>query len=276
MKMVNVLEKIQKTKKAILPHSGFNLSAAVIAGSGLGELRNSFTVLKTVKYSKIPYFAKTTVKGHDGELHLCRSAKTDFLIFNGRFHFYEGHSPEDIIYPIRVVKMLGAQKLIITAAAGAVNKKYHAGDAVILSDHINFTGTDPLRGKHFSVFGERFPNMSSVYDLSLRKEALKAAKKYALRVHEGIYFGVSGPSYETPAAVKAYEKLGADIVGMSVVYEAEAAVQMNMRILGLVYVSNMAAGIHHISLKHEDVLKTGKQTVPKFAAIIKEVLEKTK
>ncbi|MDR1195957.1 MAG: purine-nucleoside phosphorylase [Endomicrobium sp.] len=274
--MTDIFSKIQKTKKAIMSYPDFKPSAAVIAGSGLGFLKDSFTVLKTIDYCAIPYFVKTTVKGHDGQLHLCRSAKTDFLIFNGRFHFYEGHSPQDIIYPVRVIKMLGVQTLILTAAVGAVNKKYRAGDAVVLSDHINFTGTDPLRGEHFSVFGERFPNMSLVYDALLRKEALKAAKKYAVKAHEGVYFGVSGPAYETPAAVKAYGKLGADVVGMSVVYEAQAAAQMNMKILGLVYVSNMAAGMRHDCVKHENVLAEGKRTAAKLAKIIKEVLEKVK
>ncbi|MDR1941718.1 MAG: purine-nucleoside phosphorylase [Endomicrobium sp.] len=269
---MNIIDKIQKSKKAILGKSAFKPSLAVIAGSGVGNLKDNFTVLKTVKYCDAPYFAKTTVSGHAGEINFCSYKGTDFLIFNGRFHFYEGHSASDVIYPVRVMKAAGIETLVITAAGGGINKNYIPADIIVLSDHINFTGNNPLIGVHYKEFGERFPNMGGVYDKLLRKKALASAKKYRIRAREGVYFGVSGPAYETPAAVRAYRTLGADIVGMSVVYEAMAAAQMKMKILGLAYVSNMAAGLNKKSLSHEEVLETGKTVSKNIAKIIQDMI----
>lgn len=272
----DILQNIAKSKKYILPKAGFKPEFAIIAGSGLGNLKDQFTVLRTLKYSKIPHFAKTSVAGHAGELNLCSYKGTDFLIFNGRFHFYEGHSSWDIVYPVRVMKALGVETLIITAAAGGMNKKYCAGDIVFLEDHINFTGNNPLIGRNIDEFGERFPSMTEVYDAKLRNAAVKAAKKFKIRAHKGIYFGVTGPSYETAAEVNAYRSLGGDVVGMSVVYEAIAAAHMKMKVLGISYVSNMAAGISRNKLSHKDVLDIGKKTGSDMTKIIKEVLESTK
>jgi len=258
--------------------AGFKPEVAVIAGSGLGIIKDFFKVIKTVPYSKIPHFAKTTVEGHAGEIVLCSYKNKDILLFNGRFHFYEGHSAGETIYPVRLMSALGIKTLIITAAAGALNSGLRPGEIVILKDHINFTGDNPLRGGHCKEFGARFPDMSSVYDAGLRKKALAAAKRYKVRAREGIYFGVRGPSYETPAEVKAFKKLGGDVVGMSVVYEAIAAAQSGMRVLGLAYVSNMAAGLNKRSstLSHKEVMETGQKTAKDAALLIKEVLEKLK
>jgi inosine guanosine and xanthosine phosphorylase family len=270
---LNVLQKIEKTKKYILSKTGFKPSVAIIAGSGLGNLKKQFTNIKTIKYRQIPYFSKTTVDGHAGELVLCSYKGTQLLLFNGRFHFYEGYCAQDVIYPVKVMKAMGVETLVLTAAVGGMNKKYNSGDIVILKDHINFTGNNPLIGENVSALGERFPGVADVYDAPLRKNALKAAVKLKIKVHEGIYFGVTGPSYETAAEVNAFRKLGGDVVGMSVVYEAIAAAHMKMKVVGISYVSNMAAGINKTRLNHKEVLEAGKKANSGVTKIIKTVLE---
>jgi purine-nucleoside phosphorylase len=260
---MNELKRILEAKNFILKQMRLKPCIAVIAGSGVAGFENAFKLVKTLEYSKIPHFAKTTVAGHGGTLDIFECRGRALLAFNGRFHFYEGHSLWEIIFPARVMKALGVETLIITAAAGAVNKKYKTGDIVVLKDHINFTGNNPLIGKHYKEFGERFPDMSAVYDAQLIKKAAKAAK---IKIHEGVYLGVSGPSYETPAEISAFRKLGADVIGMSVVYEAAAASQMKMKVLGLTYVSNAAAGKN---LSHKEVLEAGKSASAKIVKIVK-------
>ncbi len=270
---VDIHSKIQKTKKTILSVGSFKPDIAIIAGSGLNGLKKHFKILQTIQYSKIPYFAATTVKGHSGELHLCRSKNRDMLIFSGRFHFYEGHSAQDIVYPVRVMKSLGIKTLVLTAAAGAVNRNYALGDIVLIKDHINFTGNNPLIGKHCGEFGERFPDMCGIYDGALKRKALAVAKKLKIKLREGVYFGVTGPSYETPAEINAFRILGADIVGMSVVYEALAAAQMDMKVLGLAYVSNMAAGAAKRPLSHKEVLEAGIEAGEKISKILESLIK---
>jgi purine-nucleoside phosphorylase len=268
---LDIFKKIQETKK-VLSFKNFKPIIAIITGSGLGEISSQFDIYKVIKYSKVPYFPKATAPGHAGELLLSSYNNIDFLIFNGRFHYYEGHSPQDVIYPLRVMKLLGIKTLVLTAAVGALNKKYNIGDIVVLKDHINFTGNSPLIGPNFEEFGERFPNMENVYDYSLRKKVLSIAKTLNIKAKEGIYFAVSGPAYETLAEIKAYRILGGDVVGMSVVYEATAAAHMKFNTLGLAYVSNMAAGINDKPLIHSEVLKTGERVSGNLAKIIKHII----
>jgi purine-nucleoside phosphorylase len=266
---IDIFKKIQETKDAILSVKNFKPVIAVIAGSGLSEISSQFEVCKKIDYSKIPNFSKATAPGHVGELLLCSYKDVDLLIFNGRFHYYEGHSPKDVIYPVRTMKFLGIKTLVLTAAVGALNKKYNVGDIVVLKDHIDFTGNNPLIGTNLEEFGERFPNMENVYDYRLRKKALGIAKRFNIKAKEGVYFGVSGPAYETPASVKAYRMLGGDVVGMSVVYEATAAAHMKLDTLGLAYVSNMASGISDKPLNHEEILIAGEKVSLNLAKIIK-------
>ncbi|MDR2192385.1 MAG: purine-nucleoside phosphorylase [Endomicrobium sp.] len=263
---MNALKKIKESADFIFKNASVKPKAAVIAGSGVAGFKDVFKVVKTLDYAKIPHFAKTSVQGHLGTLDVCDNG---LFVFNGRVHFYEGYSPQEAVYPVRTIKALGIETLVITAAVGALNKKYRTGDIAVLKDHINFTGGNPLIGKHCREFGERFPDMSAVYDASLRKKALTAAKKMKINVYESVYFGVSGPSFETPAEVSAYRKLGGDILGMSVVYEAIAASQMKMKVLALTYIANAAA---QKNTGHEDVLAAGKQAGGKIVKIIKAAL----
>lgn len=272
---MSILKKVKETKKS-LSLKNFKPEFAIVAGSGLDSIKNNFNIIKSIKYSKIPNFLNTTTAGHCGELNFCSYKGIDFLLLNGRAHYYEGHLPQEVVYPIRVLKTLGVKKLILTAAVGAINKEYLPGDLVLLTDHINFTGNNPLIGQNEKEFGERFPDMSEIYDKKLRKISQNVAKKNKIKLHEGVYFCVSGPSYETPAEIKAFRKLGGDVIGMSVVYEAIAASHMKMKILGLTYVSNMAAGINKKNLSHNEVLKTGSKTISDFVRIIKDVMENTK
>jgi purine-nucleoside phosphorylase len=269
---INIFDKIQKAKNAILSVKNFKPIIAVIAGSGLSKISSQFDVCKVINYSKIPYFPKTTAPGHAGDLLLCSYSGIDLLIFNGRFHYYEGYCPKDVVYPVRVMKFLGIRTLVLTAAVGALNKKYSLGDIVILKDHIDFTGNSPLIGANLKEFGERFPNMENVYDRRLRKKALSIAKKFNIKAKEGVYFGVSGPAYETPASVKAYRMLGGDVVGMSVVYESTTAAHMKFNTLGLAYVSNMASGINNKPLNHEEILTAGIKVSANLAKIIKHII----
>jgi purine-nucleoside phosphorylase len=269
---LNIFQRIQETRKTILSIKNFKPAIAVIAGSGLEKISLEFDMRKVIKYSKIPHFPKATAPGHAGELLLCSYRGGDLLIFNGRFHYYEGLSPQDVVYPVRVMKFLGIKTLVLTAAVGALKKKYRVGDVIVLKDHIDFTGNSPLIGSNFGEFGKRFPNMENVYDYSLRRKALDIAKKFNIKAKDGVYFGVSGPAYETPASVKAYKTLGGDVVGMSVVYEATAAAHMKFNTLGLAYVSNMAHGINDKPLSHEEVLAVGKKVSGSLAKIIKHMV----
>jgi purine-nucleoside phosphorylase len=269
---LSILQKIQKTRDAILSLKNFNPTIAIVIGSGLGDIKKQFRVHKTIKYFEVPYFSNPTVQGHNGELLLSTSNNVDLIIFNGRLHYYEGIIPKDVTYNVRVMKFLGIKTLILTAAVGGLNKKYSTGDIVILNDHIDFTGNSPLIGPHLDEFGERFPNMEDVYCSYLRKKALDMAKNFNIKVHEGVYFGVSGPAYETPAAVKAFQILGGDVVGMSIVYEATVAAQMKMDVLGLTYIANMAASLHNKTLSHSEVLENGKKVSVNMSKIIKSIV----
>ncbi len=249
---------------------------AVLLGSGLDNVVHEAKISASISYSEIPGFSAASVSGHQGRFIACELFGKKTVILSGRAHFYEGHSPESVIFPIRLVSFLGCKNIILTAATGGINSKLRPGDIVVVEDHLNFMGFNPLRGAHDSSFGERFPDMSSVYSESLRESALSLAKKSKISASSGIYTAVSGPSYETPAEIKAFGKLGGDVIGMSVVPEAIAARQMGMEILALAYVANMAAGISKKPLKHEEVLAEGKKAAQNVSAIIAGVLQNSK
>lgn len=252
--------------------AGFKPEIALILGSGLGGVSAQVKPAAKIAYGKIPGFIHASVSGHKGEMILGKLHGKDVIVFSGRAHFYEGHSMRDVSIPVRVAARLGAGKLIVTAAAGGINRSYRPGDIVVLRDHINFMGENPLRGPQEDIYGERFPDMSFCYSQSLQKLALKLAGRKKFRADSGVYIAVSGPSYETPAEIRAFRSLGADIVGMSVVPEVIPAHQMGMEVLGLAFVSNMAAGIDKKPLNHKEVLETGKTACKKMAELIGEVV----
>lgn len=268
-----MLKKIEESKNYILNKIKIYPKIAIIGGSGLSNIKNSITEQTIIPYSDIPYFKNSTVQGHKGELIVGKLNNIEVFFFNGRVHYYEGYTMHEISYPIRVIKSLGVENLIITCAVGAINKNYNPGDIVLIKDHINFMGDNPLIGTHYTEFGERFPDMSNIYNEDLRKKIKDIAEKENIKIQEGIYFAVSGPSYETSAEVSAFAKLGGDVVGMSLVPESIPACQMGMKVIAITYVSNKASGLSDEKLSHEEVLAIGKNTSIKMETIIRQFVQ---
>lgn len=252
----------------------FKPKTCVTLGSGLGDLVSGAQVLTSIPYKEIPGFVIPNVEGHSGELIAAALDGTPVLFLAGRMHFYEGFSMAQVIFPVRLVARLGIKALILTSAVGSVRPKIKVGDLVVIQDHINFMGTNPLRGVHDSSFGERFPDMTECYSKRLSQLALTLAKKNGVAAQAGNYFAFSGPTYETPLEVKMAAQLGGDVVGMSVVPESIAAHQMGVEVLAISYASNYAAGISKTPLSHEEVLKTGKKTGKKLSLLIRKILPK--
>lgn len=231
----------------------------IICGSGLGGLCDRVENPVYVNYADIPNFPVSTAPGHIGRFVFGTLSGKKVVCMQGRVHYYEGYSPEDVIMPVRVMKLLGVQNLIVTNAAGGINESFSVGDIMLITDHINFTGVNPLIGKNDDRFGVRFPDMSFAYSPALRKKAIECAKKIGLSLREGVYIGCSGPSYETPAEIRAFRTLGADTVGMSTVMEVIAANHCKMDVLGFSLVANKAAGMSGERLTEQEVIDIGKE-----------------
>lgn len=242
---------------------------AIVLGSGLGPLADAIEDVKTLNYEDIPHFPKPMVKGHDGSLIWGKLNGRAVYAFNGRFHYYEGHDPHTVILPMRVLHALGCHKLILTNAAGGINRSFSPGDLMLISDQINLTGYSPLRGEHDDSWGVRFPDMSHIYDEEYREIAKNVARELGITLQEGVYCGLSGPAFETPAEIRMLGVIGADAVGMSTVPDAIAACQMGIRTLGISCISNMACGISKTPLTHEEVMETGRMVERKFSELIK-------
>ena len=273
--MKNFLEKINETTEFLKQKVGeFSPKIAVVLGSGLGELVECVDKKIVVSYADVPNMPKSTVLGHKGNFVFGYLEKKPVVIMQGRIHFYEGYSLKEVTFPVRVMKRLGVEVLILTAAVGGIKGKLplKPGDFVLVKDHINFMGDNPLVGEHYEEFGERFPDMSEVYDKNLRIVAKKVAKKLNIKLYEGVYLASRGPSYETPAEIKVFKKLGADVVGMSVVPEAIVANQQKMKVLAIAYVSNLAAGLTKKMLSHEEVLEIAEVVKDKFNKLIKNIV----
>lgn len=253
--------------------AGFKPETAIIAGSGLGGALPKLDDKVAVSYKDVPGFPTTTVKGHAGELIFGRMGGRDVVMMRGRFHYYEGRPLSFIAFPIRVLRALGVKNLILTAAVGSLKPGIKPGQLVILKDHINLMGSNPLMGNHHPAFGEMFPDMNEPYDKALRKEAVKLAKKARVRAVEGVYTAVTGPSYETPAEVKMYRLLGGDIAGMSVVPETITARQLKLRVAGVCWISNFCSGISKQVLTHEEVLELGEKVSGKMRQILEGLLK---
>ncbi|MCK4936642.1 MAG: purine-nucleoside phosphorylase [Elusimicrobiales bacterium] len=245
---------------------------AIITGSGLSDCLPDLTDKVVLPYKNIPGFPTTTVKGHKGELVFGNYKGKQIVIMRGRFHFYEGCKMSFIAMPIRVLGFLGVKNLIVTAAVGSLRPAIKPGEIVLLNDHINMTGDNPLIGNYNEKFGAMFPDMSNPYDKKLLKIASKAAKKLKIKIKSGVYFAVSGPSYETAKEVGVYRMLGGDVVGMSVVPEVIAARQMKINVLGISWVSNFTTGISNKIIEHKEVLELGGKVSLKIKALIEAVL----
>ncbi len=265
-KIIEASNYIKKIIKDFAPDIG------IVLGSGLGALPDDYDCIK-IPYSDIPNFQKSSVEGHKGQLCFCEINGKKLVMMQGRYHFYEGYSMEQITFPIKVLKLLGIKTIILTNAAGAVNKKTTVGDIMLITDHINFMGTNPLIGKNIDEFGVRFPDMSEVYKIELRNIVKNASKKSGIEIKEGIYFAMSGPSYETPAEVKMANLIGADAVGMSTVPEAIVANHCGINIIGLSCITNYAAGVSDKKLSHHEVIETTDKVKSKFKTLIKAIIK---
>ncbi|MGA1529340.1 MAG: purine-nucleoside phosphorylase [Kiritimatiellia bacterium] len=242
--------------------------AGLILGSGWGDVLESFEIIDTLSYEDIPGLGKTGVVGHSGRLVLARGAGLLTMIFQGRRHYYEGEGWTPVALPVYVLKQLGVSWVLLTNAAGGVREDLVPGSLMILSDHINNMGDNPLIGPHHPCWGPRFPDLSHAYDAGMRGALRRASESANLDVSEGIYLAGSGPFYETPAEIRAYRSMGADAVGMSTVPEAMLANAAGLRVAGLSCITNSAAGISKNPLSHEEVTETSQQTMPKMKAMI--------
>lgn len=263
---------IQEAADYIAGQISFKPQIGLILGSGLGVLADLIEHAITIRYEDIPHFPVSTVEGHAGELVIGQVKGKDVLMMKGRFHLYEGYSTSVVTFPIRVMKKLGIETLIVTNAAGGINTSYEPGDLVVLSDHINMTGGNPLIGPNDAVLGVRFPDMSEAYSRRLRSMAKQIAAEQQIVLREGVYAGLLGPTYETPAEIRMLRVLGADVVGMSTVAEVIAARHAGIEVLGFSCVSNMAAGILDQPLSHEEVMETTEKVKAKFLDLVLSVI----
>lgn len=250
---------VEKAAEFIKSKIDGDYEIGIICGSGLGGLCDKVENPVYINYADIPGFPVSTAPGHIGRFVFGVLSGKKVVCMQGRVHYYEGYSPESVVMPVRVMKLLGVKKLIVTNAAGGINESFNVGDIMLISDHINFTGTNPLIGKNDDRFGVRFPDMSFAYSPILRETAIKCAEKMELSLREGVYIGCSGPSYETPAEIRAFRTLGADTVGMSTVMEVIAANHCKMEVLGFSLVANKAAGMSGNRLTEQEVIDIGKQ-----------------
>ena len=274
--MKNMLRNLRQSVDYIHAVTDIHPQVALVLGSGLGAIVRDIKNPVKISYDNIPHFPMATVEGHAGELVLGNLCGKRVVTMSGRFHYYEGHSLADITYPVRVMKLLGAPALIVTNAAGAINRSFKVGDFMLITDHINNFKQDPLRGEHSDEFGPRFVDMSYPYDRDLLALAERVAKREGIRLQKGVYLASTGPSYETPAEIRGYAILGADAAGMSTIPEVIVARQMSMRVLGISCLTNMAAGILDKPLSHAEVIETTRRVKGDFVRFIKAVVKDIK
>ncbi len=271
--MNEYLNKMKETADQIRLNIRTKPRIAIVLGSGLGNLSNSMTNRIEIPYEDIPNFPRTTVPGHEGKLIFGELGGREIVAMKGRFHYYEGWNMEEVVFPLRIFKLLGVDNLILTNAAGGINTQFRPGDLMLIKDHIGFLAENPLRGVNIGELGPRFPDMSQVYDREMMEISTECAMKLHCEIRRGVYAYAKGPSFETPAEIRAFRLLGADAVGMSTVPEAITARHMGMRILGISCITNMAAGVLGQALNHEEVMETGKSVEKKFSTLVTEIIK---
>lgn len=265
--------KIKEAADFILEKTNYKPEIGLILGSGLGAIGDQIENPEFYTYSEVPHFPVSTVQGHAGRLVIGKLEGKSVVAMQGRFHYYEGYPIQDVTFPVRVMKALGIQTLIVTNAAGAANTEFNPGDLMIIKDHLNLTGANPLMGKNLDEFGPRFPDMSDAYNKELRDKVKVIAQKLNIQVQEGVYAWFSGPTYETPAEVKMAQILGADAVGMSTVPEVIVANHSGIKVIGISCLTNMAAGILNQPLSHSEVMETSEMVREKFINLMKNVVK---
>ena len=267
------MNNIDNCLKQIRERTDFIPRVALVLGSGLGDLADKLDAEAIIEYSEIDGFPISTVAGHKGRFVFGYIGNTPVVIMQGRVHYYEGYSMDEVVLPIRLMRKLGAEVLFLTNAAGGIGDGFSCGDLMLITDHISSFVTNPLLGPNDNTFGVRFPDMSEVYDNDLQELIRNKAKELKIDLKEGIYIQFTGPSYETPAEIRMAKLIGASAVGMSTVTEAIAANHMGMRICGISFISNLAAGISQNKLSHEEVKAAADMVAPKFQGLVKSVIE---
>jgi len=266
------IEKLTSAVSHIRTKSNKKPKIGIILGSGLGSFVKDISVDVSIPYSEIPHFSPPTVEGHSGNLILGSIAGKDVAVLQGRNHFYEGHPMETVVFPTRTLALMGIEILILTNSAGGFGDTMAAGDFMIIEDHINLMGTNPLMGPNIKELGPRFPDMSEAYDRGLIATMEDVFQKQGTKYHKGIYCGVTGPTYETPAEVRMLKLLGGKAVGMSTVPESIAANHLGLRVAALSCITNLAAGISSKKLTHEEVTETAKRVEIKFCSFLKDFI----
>ncbi len=245
---------------------------AIILGSGLGAFAEDLTEATEIGYDEIPGFARTTVEGHAGRLMIGKAGKVTVAALQGRFHFYEGYSLQDVTFPIRVLKLLGVRTVVLTNAAGSLNVEFTPGSLMVITDHMNLLGDNPLRGNNDVRFGPRFPDLSTVYSPELQSIVIQEGSVMGIELRRGIYAALSGPSYETPAEIHMVRTLGADAVGMSTVPEAIVARHMGMNVVGISCITNLAAGVSNRPIDHSQVMAIGERVRGTFTELLRRIV----
>jgi purine-nucleoside phosphorylase len=256
----------------ILQRTPLRPQIGLVLGSGLGGFADSLTNATRIPYSGISGFPRSTAIGHSGTMVIGKAGATPVAVMQGRVHLYEGYSPQQVAFPMRVFGRMGIRAVILTNAAGGINLKYQQGALVLISDHINLQGANPLIGPNDDHFGVRFPDMTHAYAKVYREIGREEAAKLGMTLHEGVYAALAGPSYETPAEIRYLRIIGADLVGMSTAFEAIAARHMGIKVLAISCVTNMAAGILDQPLSHQEVMETGERVKTSFEALLRAVL----
>lgn len=267
-----VIEKLQESVSYIRSKAATKPKIGLILGSGLGAFVKDLDIDVTIPFKEIPHFMPPTVEGHSGNLIFGRVGTTPVAVLQGRNHYYEGHSMETVVFPTRTLALLGAEIMILTNSAGGFGDTMQAGDFMIIEDHINLMGTNPLMGPNIKELGPRFPDMTEAYDRRLTQTMEQVLQKQGTRYHKGIYCGVSGPTYETPAEVRYLKMIGGKAVGMSTVPEAIAANHLGLRVAALSCITNLAAGISNRKLSHDEVTDTAKKVEMQFSSFLKEFI----
>lgn len=265
-------EKLMKCYECVQKKISFKPELALILGSGLGDYADTMEVVETLDYHDIEGFPVSTVPGHKGRFVFGYAGGVPIVAMQGRVHFYEGYKPQDVVLPVRLMKLMGAKVLFLTNAAGGINRSFNAGDLMLITDQISISVPSPLIGENIEELGVRFPDMSEVYSRRLRKIVENAAVTAGVPLRRGVYIQTTGPQYETPSEIRAYERLGADAVGMSTAIEAIAARHAGMEICGISCISNLAAGISVNPLTHKEVQETADRVAPLFKKLVTQAI----
>ena len=271
--MTNLMEKINEAKQFIEQSVTEKPQIGLILGSGLGVLADEIESPVKIKYSDIPHFPVSTVEGHEGQFVIGNLKGKRVIAMQGRFHYYEGYTMQEVTFPIRVLKAIGVEHLILTNAAGGLNETFEGGTLMLITDQINIMGISPLIGKNESELGPRFPDASSIYNPEFNQRILEEAKALNIELKQGVYFYFTGPAYETPAEVRLAKMLGGDAVGMSTAPEALVATHMGMKVSGISCITNMAAGIQKTALNHQEVVEVANRVQNTFIKLVNKIIE---